>query len=96
LLAWIVIGVTTGWSRTVQLWVTSNVVPNVAGEVTPRVRPVGIAPESLNFWDRFTWGRTWDWDVIAREVGWKVGALLLVTTAWLFWGIETGRLVETV
>ncbi|ORY26251.1 N-glycosylation protein-domain-containing protein [Naematelia encephala] len=67
LLAWTVIGVTTGGSRAIQMWVTSNV-------------------------DSEGRGRRWNWDAVAREVGWKVGALLLVTTAWLFWGIEQGRL----
>lgn len=93
LLSWIVIGVTTGWSRTVQMWVTSNVEPT-PGELTPKVAPRAIVPEHLGFWESFTWGRCWDWDKIARKVGWKVGGLLLITTAWLFWGLETGRLVE--
>ena len=35
--------------------------------------------------------RTWDWELVAREVGWKLGTLLLLTNAWLFWGIEVGR-----
>ena len=45
---------------------------------------------ALTRWEQFTWGRKWDWDDIAREVGWKVGLLLLVTCAWLFWCIEMG------
>ncbi|WWD21125.1 hypothetical protein CI109_105606 [Kwoniella shandongensis] len=128
LLAWIVIGVTTGWSRTVQMWVTSNVVPSSTststfesggsgtggtvgggGDTTPNggggnsrktsnvnVGTTGppITPEGLTAWEEFTYGRKWDWDAIAREVGWKVGSLLLVTTAWLFWGIESGRVVR--
>ncbi|KAK8843358.1 hypothetical protein IAR55_007015 [Kwoniella newhampshirensis] len=125
LLAWVVIGVTTGWSRTVQMWVTSNVVPasstfetsgaggagpnSGGGDLTPnggnsnggrRSSAVKvnagppITPEGLTPWEQFTYGRKWDWDDIAREVGWKVGGLLLITTAWLFWGIERGRLVR--
>lgn len=102
LLAWIVIGVTTGWSRTVQMWVTSNVIPaSAGGDVTPklgrRVLPVKRERErereregAGTAWERFTFGRTWDWDDVAREVGWKVGGLLLITTAWLFWEIEMG------
>jgi hypothetical protein len=35
--------------------------------------------------------RQWDWYLLAREVGWKLGMMLLITTAWLFLGIETGR-----
>ncbi|WVQ93261.1 hypothetical protein IAU59_000327 [Kwoniella sp. CBS 9459] len=139
LLCWVVIGVTTGWSRTVQMWVTSNVVPadyhqrhrrssalphddNApgeedvgseagtpaggaggglagAGDVTPNLRTIRMkgppeVPEGLGFWDTFKWGRKWDWDNVAREVGWKVGALLLVTNAWLFWGIEEGKVLR--
>ena len=74
-----------------QMWVTSNVVP---GESTPRVRDMRAAPEGMGWWEEFNWGRKWDWDAIFREVGWKVGVLLLITTAWLFWGIESGRLIE--
>lgn len=74
------------------MWVTSNVVP---GEITPKARSPPLPEEDMGWWESFTWGRRWDWDAIAREVGWKVGILLLVTTAWLFWGLETGRLVET-
>lgn len=96
LLAWTVIGVTTGWSRTVQMWVTSNVVLGASGENTPRAKPHTsiLPPEGLNWWEEYTWDRKWDWDAIANEVGWKVGVLLLITTAWLFWGLETGRLVQ--
>lgn len=46
-------------------------------------------------WDEFTCDRTWDWDALARVAGWKVGALLLITNAWLFWGIEHGRWAGT-
>lgn len=118
LLAWVVIGVTTGWSRTVQMWVTSNVVP--ADLVSPVVSTnlvvtstltnpnvmaarggskqttmlLGPPPEHLRQWEKFVWGRKWDWDAVASEVGWKVGGLLLVTTAWLFWGIECGNMVR--
>ena len=111
LLCWVVIGVTTGWSRCVQMWVTSNVVPLDPGDITPgpshtslpggrgkrRSSPRGsglvpiVPPPGMTGWEAFTYGRRWDWDAVAREVGWKVGALLLVTTAWLFWGVEQGR-----
>ncbi|KAK4684373.1 hypothetical protein P7C73_g5804, partial [Tremellales sp. Uapishka_1] len=85
LLSWVVIGVTTGWSRTIQMWVTSNV---VAGDITPSNPP--HPPDELGWWDKFTWGRRWNWDNVAREVGWKIGTLLLFTTAWLFWSIDAG------
>ncbi|OCF35520.1 hypothetical protein I316_02572 [Kwoniella heveanensis BCC8398] len=142
LLCWVVIGVTTGWSRTVQMWVTSNVVVPVdyrnrssasnayddgashdlnedydsqagtpsgfgagagagagAGDLTPNLRTIHMkgppeVPEGLGFWETFKWGRKWDWDNVAREVGWKVGALLLITNAWLFWGIEEGKVLR--
>jgi hypothetical protein len=106
LLAWVVIGVTTGWSRTIQMWVTSNVstIPSRGSSGStggsgnghnPGTGMSGIdsrklPPEGLGRWDSFVWGRRWDWDDIAREVGWKVGSLMLVTTAWLFWKIENG------
>ncbi|BEJ15735.1 hypothetical protein CspHIS471_0503400 [Cutaneotrichosporon sp. HIS471] len=94
LLAWVVIGVTTGWSRTVQIWVTSNVVvDDDGGDVTPGPRrspPLRPPPppSHVTGWRKFTYGRRWDWDAVAREVGWKVGALLLVTCAWLFWRVD--------
>ncbi|ORX39101.1 N-glycosylation protein-domain-containing protein [Kockovaella imperatae] len=93
LLAWVVIGVTTGWSRTIQMWVTSNV---MTGETTPKTKPrsPNLPPEDLDWIERFTWDRKWDWDAVAREVGWKIGGLLLITAAWLFWGFETGRYIE--
>ncbi|WVW79274.1 hypothetical protein I302_101241 [Kwoniella bestiolae CBS 10118] len=108
LLCWVVIGVTTGWSRTVQMWVTSNVVPppssanhtseDGGGDITPNLRKMSIGPpeipEGLSMWEAFRWGRKWDWDNVANEVGWKVGGLLLVTCAWLFWGIEKGTKVR--
>ncbi|WWD06676.1 hypothetical protein V865_004770 [Kwoniella europaea PYCC6329] len=113
LLCWVVIGVTTGWSRTVQMWVTSNVIPPPprptdpdefagggagGGDITPNIRKMNIGPpeipEGLSAWEAFRWGRKWDWDNVAREVGWKVGGLLLVTCAWLFWGIEKGTRVR--
>lgn len=95
LLAWVVIGVTTGWSRTVQMWVTSNVVDD-GGDITPgpyrRVSPPPgpppPPPKHVTGWRVFTYGRRWDWDAVAREVGWKIGGLLLITTAWLFWRME--------
>jgi len=101
LLAWVVIGVTTGWSRTVQMWVTSNVIIDSPhggsdpGDVTPgpfaRVSPPPGArpmPRHVRGWRVFTHNRRWSWDLVARKVGWKVGAMLLVTCAWLFWRLE--------
>jgi hypothetical protein len=43
------------------------------------------------WWQEFKKDREWRWDAVAEEVGWKAGALLLLTCAWLFWGIEMGR-----
>lgn len=59
---------------------------------SPRIPP--NPPEGLSAWEGFIFGRKWDWDAVAREVGWKIGALLFLTTAWLLWGIECGRLVR--
>jgi hypothetical protein len=72
------------------MWVTSN----VDGDITPGLKGDASPKKKLKkpgWFDAFWDGRRWDWDNIAREVGWKVGGLLLITTAWLFWGIETGR-----
>lgn len=111
LLAWVVIGVTTAVSRTIQMWVTSNVIVdetvsrgsfgpsiNTPGDITPgpfrRVSPPPVPPPAppahLSGWEAFVYGRTWDWEKIARKVGWKVGFMLLVTLAWLFYRIENG------
>jgi hypothetical protein len=73
------------------MWVTSNV---EYSETTPKAKPPPIPLEELGWWESFNWERRWDWDEIARQVGWKIGALLLLTAAWLFYGLETGRLVE--
>jgi hypothetical protein len=35
--------------------------------------------------------RRWDWDAVAREVGWKLGILMLFTNIWMFWRAEQGR-----
>ncbi|WWC73149.1 uncharacterized protein I206_107115 [Kwoniella pini CBS 10737] len=113
LLCWVVIGVTTGWSRTIQMWVTSNVIPSNTikeqdknnldngggGDTTPNLKNINLIgppeiPDGLSTWESFKWGRKWDWDKIAREVIWKIGFLLLVTCAWLFWGIEKGMKVR--
>ncbi len=77
-----------------QMWVTSNVtVEDDGGDVTPGPRrspPLRPPPppSHVTGWRKFTYGRRWDWDAVAREVGWKVGALLLVTCAWLFWRVD--------
>lgn len=103
LLAWVCIGVTTGGSRSIQMWVTSNVLQESGspGDVTPgpfrgkaaspkpAFRP---PPEGLTGWKVFTWGRRWDWDAVAYKVGWKIGILLLATTVWLFWRIDQAGL----
>ncbi|TXT08714.1 hypothetical protein VHUM_02842 [Vanrija humicola] len=99
LLAWVVIGVTTAVSRTIQMWVTSNViVDDTPGDITPgpfrRISPPPVPPPAppahLSGWEAFVYGRTWDWEKVARKVGWKVGFMLLVTCAWLFWRIDNG------
>lgn len=134
LFAWVVIGVTTAASRSVQMYVTSNI-PVAASEEgggvgvgeggageadrTPRkgfksldvcvsVNDQGARDgdgdgegdgaeegEKDGWWTAFKMGRRWDWDGVGREVGWKVGGLLLITCAWLFWGIESGRYVRS-
>lgn len=51
-------------------------------------------PPHLTWWERLNYKRRWDWEAVAREVGWKVGALLLLTSAWVFWQVHIGWLVR--
>ena len=125
LFAWVVIGVTTAASRSVQMYVTSNIpasrsTARIAGQAPsrsgsgvkdgqgsggdetdtptntksqspPTRRAQGEAGErkgEVGWWEEFKRDRQWKWDAVAEEVGWKVGGLLLLTCAWLFWGIE--------
>jgi hypothetical protein len=146
LFAWAVIGVSTGITYAVIMWLASNVLPDpeddrrsrsgtrIPGEMdgdgdrtppaggygssrprsstTPsssrtRVRPSvfpewgeailispPVPPADLSWWDRLNYKRRWDWDSVAREVGWKVGGLLLLTSAWVFWQVHIGWLVR--
>lgn len=131
LFAWVVIGVTTAASRSVQMYVTSNIPGSVierrraepkrqgSGEAsggdetdTPkrsRAHLVSVTSmqgedagigagsngkEGEKGWVESKRGREWRWDAVAEEVGWKAGLLLLLTCAWLFWGIEMGRWKE--
>lgn len=146
LFAWAVIGVSTGITYAVIMWLASNVLPDpeddrrsrsgtrIPGETdgdgdrtppaggygstrprsssTPsstrtRVRPSvfpewgeailispPVPPADLSWWDRLNYKRRWDWDSVAREVGWKVGGLLLLTSAWVFWQVHIGWLVR--
>jgi hypothetical protein len=78
------------------MWVTSNVVVDSSdpGDVTPspfsRLSPPPdrSTPKHVRGWRVFTHNRRWSWDLVGRKVGWKVGAMLLVTCAWLFWRLE--------
>lgn len=99
LLCWVIIGVTTAVSRTVQMWVTSNVVdddtvpPSDPGDITPGPfprlsSPVRTTRRHVRGWRVITNNRKLRWDAVARKVGWKVGSMLLVTAAWLFWRLE--------
>jgi hypothetical protein len=109
LFAWVVIGCTTAGSRSVQMYVTSNILAasphRVHAALIPAPPPIPSGddddtignlkgdPENgeLGRWAQFKMDRLWDWNAVAREVGWKLGVLMLFTTAWLFWGIEQGR-----
>jgi hypothetical protein len=123
LFAWAVIGVSTGFTYAVIMWLASNVLPDpgdyernsprskdrdrtpTRGRYRPKapVFPVwGEAPliappeppSHLGWWDKLNYKRRWDWQAVAREVGWKVGALLLLTCAWVFWQVHIGWLVR--
>lgn len=120
LAAWVVVGTCTAWSRSVQLWVTSNVpettthtlktaIPRnssfgsrsshqTTGSKKEEGRVVGTSgPQSSKSsasisrgWHTSSNGakifirrRTWDWTVVGRAVGWKVGLLYLFTTWFL-------------
>lgn len=56
--------------------------------------PPPVPPAHLSWWERLNYKRRWDWDSVAREVGWKVGGLLLLTSAWVFWQVHIGWLVR--
>lgn len=136
LFAWAVIGVSTGITYAVIMWLASNVLPddrhsrsrsrsrtptktrrgstsNGNHPSTPPPSPPParkrsvfpewgeallisppVPPAHLSWWEKLNYKRRWDWDAVAREVGWKVGALLLVTAAWVFWQIHLGWLVR--
>lgn len=100
LLSWVVIGVTTGCSRCIQMWVTSNVISDededdAGGDITPGPFRRGSpqagpkpTPRHVKGWRVFTYNRHWNWDRIAYKVGWKVCALLLITCAWLLYRLD--------
>ncbi|OAX32189.1 hypothetical protein K503DRAFT_702421 [Rhizopogon vinicolor AM-OR11-026] len=87
---WAVIGTTTCVSRSIQIWVTSNLLPSDAGTrvsaVPDRLRPhVKLKGEET----RKLVGRRWDWGVVARVCMLPAGCLYFVM-AWVgAWRRET-------
>ena len=61
-LCWAVVGTTTCWSRSIQLWVTSNIV------LAPS------HPEEEAKWMQ----RRWDWGVVGRQCALPAGAVYFV------------------
>lgn len=51
-------------------------------------------PAFLSRWEKLNYRRRWDWDLVASEVGWKVGGLVLFSAAWVFWQVHIGWLVR--
>lgn len=68
---WAVIGTTTCFSRSIQIWVTSNLLPQSPNSFS------GVGP----ILGRSS-GRRWDWGVVARECLFPAG-LLYVLMAWI-------------
>jgi hypothetical protein len=87
---WAVIGTTTCVSRSIQIWVTSNLLPSDAGTrvsaVPDRLRPhAKLKGEET----RKSVGRRWDWGVVARACMLPAGCLYFVM-AWVgAWRRET-------
>jgi hypothetical protein len=87
---WAVIGTTTCVSRSIQIWVTSNLLPSDAGTrvsaVPDRLRPhAKLKGEET----RKSVGRRWDWGVVARVCMLPAGCLYFVM-AWVgAWRRET-------
>ncbi|KIJ17921.1 hypothetical protein PAXINDRAFT_167845 [Paxillus involutus ATCC 200175] len=93
---WAVIGTTTCFSRSIQIWVTSNLLPlsssslgigiahsSVPDRLKPRRAVIGEEMRKLT-------GRRWDWNVVARVCMLPVGCLYFVM-AWIgAWRREVG------
>lgn len=78
---WAVIGTTTCISRSIQIWVTSNLLPSDTGTrvsaVPDRLRPhVKLKGEET----RKLVGRRWDWGVVAKVCMLPAGCLYFVMT----------------
>lgn len=95
-ICWAVIGTTTCISRSIQIWVTSNLLlctssgsrVDMPSAVPDRLRPrrVGAGEET-----RKLIGRKWDWGIVLRVCILPAGCLYLVM-AWIgAWRREVGR-----
>lgn len=94
-ICWAVIGTTTCISRSIQIWVTSNLLlstssgsrTNLPSAVPDRLRPRrGVAGEET----RKLIGRKWDWRIVARVCMLPAGCLYFVM-AWMgAWRREVG------
>ncbi|KIJ59486.1 hypothetical protein HYDPIDRAFT_100597 [Hydnomerulius pinastri MD-312] len=95
---WAVIGTTTCFSRSIQIWVTSNLLPSSRSRIGISVMPSAIPdrlkpkPKKGNMGDetRKLTGRRWDWGVVARVCMFPAGCLYFVM-AWIgAWRREVG------
>ncbi|KAG9315631.1 hypothetical protein JVU11DRAFT_3273 [Chiua virens] len=96
-ICWAVIGTTTCVSRSIQIWVTSNLLlsrtgsssgsrMNMPSAVPDRLRPRVVAGEEK--WKLI--GRKWDWSIVVRVCILPAGCLYVVM-AWIgAWRRETG------
>lgn len=101
LLAWVVVGTTTACSRSVQIWVTSNVPvatrpPSPGTQASLSKRPIWLRNllDAIITKNAFSMTHTssgaigqrkWEWSDIGRTVWVRVGALYFLTTWYLLW-----------
>ena len=78
LVCWAAIGTTTCCSRSVQLWVTSNIVPAPASASAATPHPYGPHEEEVMRRGR---RRVWDWERVLRTCALPAGAVYFVM-AW--------------
>lgn len=77
-LCWAVVGTTTCCSRSIQLWVTSNIVLAPTAAPAP---PVHEPAASVEEWMKMGRRRRWDWGTVGRQCALPAGVVYFVM-AW--------------
>ncbi|KAF9236505.1 hypothetical protein BU15DRAFT_89121 [Melanogaster broomeanus] len=91
---WAVIGTTTCFSRSIQIWVTSNLLPSSISGISNRHPPDRLKPKpkrvAMGEEMRKLTGRRWDWSVVIRVCMLPAGCLYFAM-AWIgAWRREVG------